>query len=174
VSIKGSLAFALLAVTSTLAQSPRPARVEFEVARAYQVRVSQVIGPEWLSSTLFDLDAKFPDGSNPAQVTEMLQALLTERFSLKQHREQKEAPVYALVVSKPPLRLKDSAPNPGASPRIEALVNITVATGAATSVDLGLGSSYTVGNGRRSPCRERKAPVDVLVVDNARRAPLEN
>ena len=92
-STKGSLAFALLAVTSTLAQSPRPARVEFEVAsirpsptvnsprgiridgaqvhfagfllreyiaRAYQVRVSQVMGPEWLSSTLFDLDAKLP------------------------------------------------------------------------------------------------------------------
>src|SRR6476619_6820429 len=31
-STTASLAFALLAVTSTLAQSPRPARVEFEVA----------------------------------------------------------------------------------------------------------------------------------------------
>jgi len=180
-SMKASVAFALLAMTSTLAQSPRPARVEFEVAsirpsptvksprgiridgaqvhfagfllreyiaRAYQVRVSQVLGPEWLPSTLFDLDAKFPDGSSPAQVTEMLQALLAERFSLKQHREQKDTPVYALVVGKPPLRLKESAPNPDASPRIEALVNITVTTGAATSVDLGHGSSYTVGNGK--------------------------
>jgi len=79
--MKAGVAFALLAMTSTRAQSPRPARLEFEVAsirpsptvnsprgiridgaqvhfagfllreyiaRAYQVRVSQVIGPEWL------------------------------------------------------------------------------------------------------------------------------
>ena len=181
-SIRGPLAFVLLATTSTLAQPPAPARVEFEVAsirpsptgkpprgiridgaqvhfagfllreyiaRAYQVRVSQVVGPEWLSSTPFDLDAKFPDGSNPAQVAEMLQALLTERFSLKQHREQKEVPVYAIVLGKPPLRLKESARDPDASRRIEALVNITVNTDAvSTAVDLGHGSSYTMGGGK--------------------------
>ena len=119
------------------------------VARAYQVPVSQVIVPDWLSSTPFDLDAKLPEGSAPAQVAEMLQALLTDRFSLKEHREQKETPMYALVLGKPPLRLKDSARDPDASPRIEALVNVTVATAAAgTSVDLGHGSSYTMGGGK--------------------------
>jgi len=179
-STTASLAFALLAVTSTLAQSPRPARVEFEVAvirptataarairidgaqvhftgfllreyiaRAYQVRVSQVIGPDWLSSTPFDIDAKFPEGSTPAQVTDMLQALLADRFSLELHREQKEMPVYAIVVGKPPLRLRDSVGDPNANSRIEALVNITVDTsGGRTAVDLGHGSSYTVGNGK--------------------------
>ena len=180
-SIRGLL-FALLTATSALAQSPRPDRVEFEVAavrpspttspargvridgaqvhfagyllreyiaRAYQVRVSQVIGPDWLSLTPFDIDAKFPEGSNPAQVTEMLQALLADRFSLKQHREQKEMPVYAIVLGKPPLRLKESARDPDASPRVEALVNITVNTGGAgTAVDLGHGSSYTLAGGK--------------------------
>ena len=95
------------------------------VARAYQVRVSQVIGPDWLSSSPFDIDAKFPEGSTPAQVTDMLQALLADRFSLEQHREQTEMPVYAIVVGKPPLRLKDSVGDPNANSRIEALVNIT-------------------------------------------------
>jgi uncharacterized protein (TIGR03435 family) len=179
-STKASLVFAILAMTSTLAQSPRPARVEFEVAvirptataarairidgaqvhftgfllreyvaRAYQVRVSQVIGPDWLSSSPFDIDAKFPEGSSPAQVTDMLQALLADRFSLEQHREQKEMPVYAIVVGKPPLKLKDSVSDSNADSRIEALVNITVDTsGGRTAVDLGHGSSYTVRDGK--------------------------
>jgi uncharacterized protein (TIGR03435 family) len=179
-STTGSLVLALLAATFTFAQSPRPPRVEFEVAvirptatparairidgaqvhftgfllreyiaRAYQVRVSQVVGPDWLSSRPFDIDAKFPEGSTPAQVTDMLQALLADRFSLKQHREQKEMPVYAIVLGKPPLRLKNSVSDPNANSRVEALVNITVDTsGGKTAVDLGHGSSYTIKDGK--------------------------
>ena len=111
--------------------------------------VSKVIVPDWLPSTAYDIDAKLPEGSNPAQVTEMLQALLAERFSLKLHREMREAPVYAIVLGKPPLKLKESARDPDASPRIEALSNVTVSTSAAgTAVDLGHGSSYTMRAGK--------------------------
>ena len=111
--------------------------------------MSQVIGPDWMANERFDIDAKLPEGSTPAQIPEMLQALLSERFALKQHREQKEMPMYALVLGKPPLRLKDSARDPDATPRNEALVNVTVAVGAAgTAVDLGHGSSYTLGGGK--------------------------
>ena len=79
----------------------------------------------------------------------MLQALLADRFSLEQHREQEEITVYAIVVGKPPLRLKDSVSDPNANSRIEALVNITVDTsGGRTAVDLGHGSSYTVRDGK--------------------------
>jgi uncharacterized protein (TIGR03435 family) len=168
-----SLVFVLLAATFTFAQSPRPARVEFEVAvirptatatrairidgaqvhftgfllreyiaRAYQVRVSQVTGPDWLSSRPFDIDAKFPEGSTPSQIADMLQALLADRFSLKQHREQKE-------IGRPPLRLKNSASDPNANSGVEALVSITVDTSAGrTAVDLGHGSSYTIMDGK--------------------------
>jgi len=119
------------------------------IARAYQVRVPQVIGPDWLSSSPFDIDAKFPEGSTPAQVTDMLQTLLADRFSLKQHREQKEMSVYAIVVGKPPLGLKDSVSDPNATSWVEALVNITVDTsGGKTAVDLGHGSTYTIRDGR--------------------------
>ena len=176
------LPFALVVVTSTLAQSLRAPHLEFEVAsvrpspatssargvridgapvhfagfplreyiaRAYQVRVSQVIIPDWLSSTAFDVDAKLPEGSSPAQVTEMLQALPAERFSLKLHREMREVPVYAIVLGKPPLKLRESARDPDTSLRIEALINITVNTGTAgTAVDLGHGSSYTMRGGK--------------------------
>ena len=118
------------------------------IARAYRVRLSQVIGPEWIDSERFDIDAKLPAASTPAQIPEMLQVLLSERFALKQHRELKEMPIYALVLGKPPLKLKDSAPDPDATPRNDALVNVTVSVGAAgTSVDLGHGSSYTFSSG---------------------------
>ena len=57
--------------------------------------------------------------------------------------------MYAIVLGKPPLRLHESARDPDASPRIEALINITVNSGAAgTAVDLGHGSSYTLGGGK--------------------------
>lgn len=177
--IRGCLVLALLAGTSLLAQPSRlefevasihpsspgatsggvrmdGAQVHYAgfpfreyVARAYGVRVSQVIGPDWMSSERFDLDAKLPEGATPAQLSDMLRALLSERFALKQHREQKEMPMYALVIGKPPLRLKESTRDPHAAPRNDALVNVTVAVGAAgTSVDLGQGSSYTLGGGK--------------------------
>jgi uncharacterized protein (TIGR03435 family) len=178
VQVRLWLLLALLTDTALSAQSPRPSRVEFEVAsirpsspatsnggvridraqihyagfpfreyvaRAYGVRMSQVIGPEWMSSARFDLDAKLPEGARQEQVAEMLRALLADRFGLKQHREQREMPMYALTLGKPPLRLKESAPDPDTTPRNEALVNVTVAVGAAgTAVDLGHGSSYAL------------------------------
>ena len=120
------------------------------VARAYGVRLTQVLGPEWMSSERFDVDAKLPEGSTPSQVSEMLRAMLIERFGLKQHREQREMPVYALTLGKPPLKLKESPRDPDAAPRNEAVVNVAVAVGAAgTSVDLGQGSSYTLAAGGR-------------------------
>jgi uncharacterized protein (TIGR03435 family) len=67
-------------------------------------------------------------------------------------------PVYALMLGKPPLKLKESPPDPAASPRNDALVNVTVAVGAAgTSVDLGQGSSYTLGAGGKFDARRMTA-----------------
>src|SRR5262245_40402076 len=119
------------------------------VARAYRVRTSQVIGPDWMASTRFDVDAKLPPRSTADQISQMLQALLAERFGLKQHREQKEMPMYALIVGKPPLKLKESPRVPDTSGRNEALVNVAVVVSAAgTAVDLGHGSSYTLTGGK--------------------------
>ena len=102
-----------------------------------------------MNSERFDIDAKLPDGSTPAQIPDMLRALLSERFAMKQHHQQKDMPMYALTVGKSPLRLKESPRDPDATPRNEALVNVTVAVGAAgTSVDLGQGSAYTLGGGK--------------------------
>jgi len=118
-------------------------------ARAYGLRMSQVLGPDWLATERFDLDAKLPEGARADQIPLMMQALFDDRFAVKQHREQKDMPTYSLTVGKPPLKLKESRNvSPDTTP--DALVNVTVAVGAGgVSVDLGHGASYIFGtNGK--------------------------
>jgi uncharacterized protein (TIGR03435 family) len=76
---------------------------------AYQLKPWQVSGPGWLKSTNFDIQASIPQSGAPEKVPRMLQALLTERFGLKVHRENKEQSAYALVVVKGGPRLTVSA-----------------------------------------------------------------
>ena len=119
------------------------------IARASGVRVAQVMGPDWMAATRFDVDATLPEGTKANQVPDMLAALLRDRFALKQHREQREMATYALVLNKPPLKLRESAPDPNPSNRPEVPVNVTVAAGAAgVAVDLGHGASYTFAGGK--------------------------
>jgi uncharacterized protein (TIGR03435 family) len=96
------------------------------ICTAYRMRPYQVTGPDWLKSTVYDIQAKIPDGVSADKVPEMLQTLLTERFGLKVHREDREQPVYALVVSPGGIKMKESAPEPeppppppGAPPQME-------------------------------------------------------
>lgn len=70
------------------------------IARAYGVKPFQVSGPDWMKAALFDIVAKLPEGASPDQVPEMMQTLLAERFKLTLHRDNKEFPVYALIVGK--------------------------------------------------------------------------
>ena len=51
-------------------------------------------------------------GSSKAQVPEMLQALLADRFEVKLHNEKKEYPIFALVLGKGPPKLKELPPDP--------------------------------------------------------------
>jgi uncharacterized protein (TIGR03435 family) len=77
---------------------------------AYRIQPYQLSGPDWMrNSQRFDIMAKIPDGVSKDEVPEMLQALLAERFKLSIHRENKEQPVYALVVGKNGPKLKQSA-----------------------------------------------------------------
>ena len=76
------------------------------ICRAYRAEDFQVTGPNWMGSARFDIVAKLPEGASPGQVPEMLQTMLEVRFSLALHREEKEFPVYALVVGKDGLKLK--------------------------------------------------------------------
>lgn len=117
------------------------------IAMAYRIKSYQVVGAEWIATERFDVNAKLPDGSTVDQIPGMIQSLLAERFALKFHREPKELPVYALVIGKPPLKLRDSPVDPDA-PAPTAGVNISATGGAAgVAVNLGNGSSYTFAGG---------------------------
>ncbi len=79
---------------------------------AYRLKPYQVTGPDWLKTTMYDVQAKIPEGGTVEQVPEMLRTLLTERFGLKIHHDSKDQPVYALVVAKGGPKLKESVPDP--------------------------------------------------------------
>lgn len=67
----------------------------------------------------YDVNAKAPEGSSNAQIREMLQSLLLDRFQMTLHREQKDATVYFLTVGKNGHKIKESAPDPN-SPQPKA------------------------------------------------------
>jgi uncharacterized protein (TIGR03435 family) len=76
------------------------------ITDAYRVQPRQVTGPDWLTFTRFDINAKLPEGSDEKQIPEMLQSLLAERFGLKLREETKEQPIYALSVGKSGQKMK--------------------------------------------------------------------
>jgi uncharacterized protein (TIGR03435 family) len=75
------------------------------IKTAYGVHDSQIIGgPSWLDSDHWDINAK-AEGYKDAtafrdQARLMVRPLLADRFKLVFHHEQRELPVYALVVAK--------------------------------------------------------------------------
>jgi uncharacterized protein (TIGR03435 family) len=82
------------------------------ICTAYRLRPYQVTGPDWLKTTMYDIQARIPNGATTDDVPEMLRALLMERFGLKIHHDSKEQAVYALVVAKGGPKLTESAPGP--------------------------------------------------------------
>jgi uncharacterized protein (TIGR03435 family) len=91
----GTLTFEALTLTNLILQ-------------AYDLQRSQVSGcPGWCDSDFFDVIGKAEDpNAAPEQVRLMLQALLIERFKLSAHKEKKDVPGYALVVTKSGVKLK--------------------------------------------------------------------
>jgi uncharacterized protein (TIGR03435 family) len=81
------------------------------IGMAYKVKYYQIQGPDWLGplGQRFDILAKMPPGANKDQVPEMLRALLAERFKLTMHRSSKETQVYAMVVGRNGLKMKETA-----------------------------------------------------------------
>jgi uncharacterized protein (TIGR03435 family) len=106
------------------------------------MKVAQISGPDWIGSDRFDIAATIPAGNTQAQVPEMLQSLVRDRFQLKFHREIREFQVYALVAGKGPLKMRllpdedtSSAPQP---------VNVAAAgSEAGISTNLGNGASWS-------------------------------
>jgi uncharacterized protein (TIGR03435 family) len=82
---------------------------------AYHLKPDQISGPDWMSSALFDVVGKLPEGSAKADASTMMQSLLEDRFKLKYHRATVERPVLALIpAGKSGLKLAPSAALPAA------------------------------------------------------------
>jgi uncharacterized protein (TIGR03435 family) len=110
---------------------------------AYRMKIPNISGPDWISSERFDISATIPAGGKTAQIPEMFQALLAKRFQLKVHREKKEFPVYALVVGKGELKLKEVPPDDVNGKTAEPINIAAGGSAAGVSVNLGNGSSWS-------------------------------
>lgn len=80
----------------------------------------------------------------------MLQSLLQDRFKLTFHRIKKEFPVYALVVAKGGVKLKESDLNGMSASDFSKPPDTIAASGSAAgvSVDLGKGAAFTFANNK--------------------------
>jgi uncharacterized protein (TIGR03435 family) len=86
------------------------------IYNAYNLKTSQLFGlPKWGSSAHFDIKAKVVDSDQkaldamtPDEEQAMLAPVLTDRFALKFHHEEKVLPVYELVVAKSGPKFKET------------------------------------------------------------------
>lgn len=84
------------------------------LTRAFGVKDYQIVGPDWMSTAMFDVQARLPPETSEENRRLMFQTLLEERFGLKFHKETKDAPIYSLVVAKNGPKLtpaKEAPPN---------------------------------------------------------------
>jgi uncharacterized protein (TIGR03435 family) len=110
---------------------------------AYRTKISNITGPDWVGSDRFDISATIPEGNKTSQIPEMFQALLAERFHLRFHREKKDFPVYALVIGKGELKLKEVPPDEDQGKSAEPINIAGGGSVAGVSVNLGNGSSWS-------------------------------
>jgi len=118
------------------------------ISQAYGVKLNQISGPDWMTTTRFDIVATLPAGGSQDQVPQMMQSLLEERFELKTHREKKEFPVYALAVAPAGLKAaqipSNSEPESGDAKSPQAFTRS--GSGRGIFINLGEGSSFTFAN----------------------------
>jgi uncharacterized protein (TIGR03435 family) len=107
------------------------------IRTAYQIQDDQIVdAPAWIGTDRFDISAKAEDGSSPADLAPMLQALLAERFKLTFHRDTRQLSIFELQLSRtdgvlgPNLKKNECVPDlsappsaPGGPPRCGTISN---------------------------------------------------
>jgi uncharacterized protein (TIGR03435 family) len=82
------------------------------LVQAFRIQGYAIVGPDWLRSTRYEIEAKVPARANRDDVPLMLRRLITDRFGMTFHREQKDVPGYALVTGRNGPILKSSSDSP--------------------------------------------------------------
>jgi uncharacterized protein (TIGR03435 family) len=137
------------------------------LATAYRFKATLISGPDWTATERYNISATLPEGGSRAQVPEMLQALLSDRFHVKLHKDKKELPIYALVPAKGGLKMKELPPDPDENkedtekdePIGMANVATIAAVGNCVSVTYARGASISVADSR---IEVRKLPLWVV------------
>ena len=125
------------------------------ITAAYDIRPYQLSAPNLSNTETFNISAKVPDGTTKEQFHVMLQNLLAERFRMVVHHEQKEIPVFELVVAKGGPKMTpsqkssgDSAPPPPLPPDAPRPGPPTLGSDGYPILGSGQGSSMAMMNGR--------------------------
>jgi bla regulator protein blaR1 len=111
--------------------SAESATVKELIKFAYNINSDSQLekGPDWISSTKFDVDAAIGDAESDAinklppdqwfeQYRLMVQSLLANRFNLKVNTETKQLPVLALIATKDAQKLTPASAPAGAAPQL--------------------------------------------------------
>jgi uncharacterized protein (TIGR03435 family) len=76
------------------------------IRNVYRLQGFQIAGgPDWIDTDRWDIVAKADGDALPDQLMAMVQTLLADRFRLAAHREVRDAPIYALTLSRSDERL---------------------------------------------------------------------
>jgi uncharacterized protein (TIGR03435 family) len=86
--------------------------------RAYGVKEYQISGPDWPDSAGYDIVATISHDATEAQLPQMVQTLLAERFELTLCQATNNLPVYGLLVRKNRPKLKPAEQDEGFSMRM--------------------------------------------------------
>jgi uncharacterized protein (TIGR03435 family) len=80
------------------------------IALAYGVEENRISGgPKWADTARYDLVAKAPEKADLSAIREMVQTLLTDRFHLVFHREEKSSSAYVLTLGKRAPKYRETA-----------------------------------------------------------------
>ncbi len=83
------------------------------MSAAWEVEEYALVGgPAWLNSDLFDVVANAPAKTPSKNLRAMLKGLLTERFQIAVHTEEKPMRVYALMADKGGTKVKETSASP--------------------------------------------------------------
>ena len=85
------------------------------IAPSFAMKPYQIIGPGWLTSLRYDIDAVMPVGTSKDQLQMMIQQLLINRFGLKVHRTNKSLRVLDLTAGRVPVKLHPNRTGGGPS-----------------------------------------------------------
>jgi uncharacterized protein (TIGR03435 family) len=79
---------------------------------AYDLKDYEISGPEWIKvDERYDVIAKAAGPATDAEMRQMLQTLLLDRFQMKVHRETRDLPAYVLLPGKGEAKVKVAKPD---------------------------------------------------------------